>query len=75
MNAIVISALLGVLMMLSGLFFKRSAAIQWTAIAGSAVLLIGSILELIPAGQNKMFYGMLELHHVSSWFNCQSGAK
>ena len=69
MNAIVISALLGVLMMLSGLFFKRSAAIQWTAIAGSAILLVGSILELIPAGQNKMFYGMLELHHVSSWFN------
>ena len=46
MNAIVFSAIFGVVMMFTGLFTKNNTVVRLTAIAGLAVLLLLNILEL-----------------------------
>jgi len=46
MNAIVISAVWGVIMMFSGIISKRSSVIRYIAIAGLTILLACNILEL-----------------------------
>lgn len=46
MNAIVLSALLGVVMMFSGLFSKSKTAVRMIAITGLSALLIANILEM-----------------------------
>ena len=70
MNAIVISALLGVALMLSGLLLKKSAQIQGVAILGAIVLLAGSLYDNFLVGNGNMsYYGMLELNSYSTWFN------
>ncbi|MET0637150.1 MAG: NADH-quinone oxidoreductase subunit N [Chitinophagaceae bacterium] len=51
MNALIISAVLGVIMMFSGILLKHKAAIRTVAIAGMILLLVANIAE--------MFYGPL----------------
>src|SRR5690349_19429035 len=46
MNAIILSAVLGVVMMFSGIYLKSNAAIRMTAIAGLVLLLAVNIAEL-----------------------------
>lgn len=46
MNAILISAIWGVVMMFSGVFSKSNSVIRYTAITGLAVLLVVSIMDL-----------------------------
>ncbi len=46
MNALIISAVLGVVMMFSGILLKQKSAIRIVAIAGILVLLGMSILDL-----------------------------
>jgi NADH-quinone oxidoreductase subunit N len=45
MNAIILTALWGVLMMFGGVFFKKSATPKYWAIAGIIIVLIANILE------------------------------
>ena len=45
MNAILISALWGVLMMFGGVFFKKTSTPKYWAIAGIIILLAGNLLE------------------------------
>ncbi len=45
MNAIIISALWGVLMMFGGVFFKKTSTPKYWAIAGIIILLAGNLLE------------------------------
>lgn len=46
MNAIVLSAIWGVIMMFTGIFTKRQEAVRMTAIIGIIVLLVSTILEI-----------------------------
>lgn len=46
MNALILSAILGVVMMFSGIVFKRNAPVKVTAIAGMVILLIANCLEM-----------------------------
>ena len=46
MNALVLSALLGVVMMFGGLLLKTKSAVRNLAIAGMALLLVANILEM-----------------------------
>jgi NADH-quinone oxidoreductase subunit N len=52
MNAIVLSAVLGVVMMFTGILSKRMATVRYTAIIGLTLLLVCNILEL---GGTKFF--------------------
>ncbi|MBC7826376.1 MAG: NADH-quinone oxidoreductase subunit N [Chitinophagaceae bacterium] len=52
MNAIVISAIWGVIMMFSGILSKRSAVIRYIALTGLALLVVCNVLEL---GGNRFF--------------------
>ena len=45
MNAIILSALWGVVMMLGGVFFKKSTTPKYWAIAGIIIILAGNLLE------------------------------
>jgi len=45
MNAIIIAAVWGVIMMFGGVFFKKSAVAKYWAVAGIIILLIANILE------------------------------
>lgn len=47
MNAIILSAVLGVVMMYSGIFLRNKAAVQATAIIGIVVLIVVNWLELV----------------------------
>ncbi len=47
MNAIVIAAIFGVVMMFSGIFTKNKARIRYTAILGLALLLIGNYADML----------------------------
>ncbi len=46
MNAIVLSAIWGVLMMFSGILFKRLSVVRSIAVIGAGVLLVATILEM-----------------------------
>lgn len=46
MNVLIISALLGVLMMFSGLVLKRNDTVKWVAIIGMVLLLVVNVLEM-----------------------------
>ena len=71
MSAIVISALLGVVMMLSGLILKKSTQVQWIAVLGAVLLLAASIFDhqLVVSKGTQSYYGMLELNSYTAWFN------
>jgi len=71
MNAIVVSALLGVVMMFAGLLFKNSKQVQWTALIGIFILMGVSIFDnqLISTQGSKSYFNMIELTSFTSWFN------
>lgn len=70
MNAIIISALLGVLMMFSGILLKKSAPIQWMALAGITAVLGVSIYDFLHVGQGIVnHFKMMEETSMSDWFN------
>ena len=46
MNALILSAVLGVVMMFSGILLKSKAAVRYTGITGMALLLLVNILEM-----------------------------
>jgi NADH-quinone oxidoreductase subunit N len=46
MNALILSAVLGVIMMFSGVTLKKKSAVRWIAIIGMLTLLIVNILEM-----------------------------
>lgn len=70
MNAIVISAIWGVVMMFSGIFSKNNAVIRGTALTGLALLIVVNILEM---GGTRLFkvnvHGMLSFDSFSLLFN------
>src|SRR5580704_16243642 len=61
MNAIIISALWGVIMMFSGIFTTSKSAVRNIAIAGIVILLAANVLELggnhfFPVDTHNMLY-------------------
>ena len=70
MNAIVISALLGVVMMFAGIVLKKSEQIQWIALLGIMGLLGASLVDLnLVFTESKSYYNMIELNSFTAWFN------
>jgi NADH-quinone oxidoreductase subunit N len=55
MNAIILSAVWGIVMMFSGAFSKNKNTVRYLAIAGAAFLLIGNIADLYSQG-NPFFH-------------------
>ena len=70
MNAIIISALWGVVMMFGGVFFKKSTTPKYWAIAGIIILLIVNILEFFGTQIFKVdTKGMLHFDSFGLHFN------
>lgn len=70
MNAIIISALWGVAMMLSGILLKKSVQVQVMALLGGIALLGAALYDMnLVAGGNRTYYGMLELNSYTAKFN------
>jgi len=70
MNAIVISALLGVVMMFAGIVLKKTAQVQGVAIIGAIVLLAGAIFDLnLVSVESHTYFNMIELNAYSAKFN------
>ncbi|HXB43839.1 MAG TPA: hypothetical protein VNV85_07270, partial [Puia sp.] len=56
MNAIILSAVWGVVMMISGAFIKNKNVVRYLAIAGAALLLIVNSLDMyMSSGGNHFF--------------------
>ncbi len=70
MNALIISALLGVVMMFSGILLKQKSAIRTVAIAGILLLLATSILDLNGVALFTIdTRGMIDFDHFALLFN------
>lgn len=70
MNAIVISAIWGVVMMFSGIFSKNNAVIRGTALTGLALLILVNILEMNGTLLFKVnVHGMLYFDSFNLLFN------
>jgi NADH-quinone oxidoreductase subunit N len=70
MNALIISALLGVVMMFSGILLKQKSAIRTVAIAGILLLLVMSILDLNGFSLFHIdTHGMIVFDHFAMVFN------
>lgn len=70
MNAIIVSALLGVVMMFTGIVVKKSQSIQTIAIFGILVLLGVTIFDYTRFnGNSQSFYNMIEMNSFTAWFN------
>lgn len=70
MNALIISALLGVVMMFSGILLKQKSAIRTVAIAGILLLLAMSILDLKKVTLFSIdTKGMIVFDHFALLFN------
>lgn len=70
MNALIISALLGVVMMFSGILLKQKSAIRTVAISGILLLLAMSILDLNGVSLFKIdTRGMIVFDHFALVFN------
>ncbi len=70
MNALIISAVWGVVMMFSGILLKQKTAVRNVAIAGILLLLIVSILEMNGTTFFKIdTHGMLLFDHFALLFN------
>jgi len=75
MNAIIISALWGVVMMFGGVFFKKITTPKYWAIAGIIILLIANILEFCGTELFKVdTKGMLHFDNFGLQFNTISFA-
>ena len=71
MNALIVSAVLGIVMMFSGIMLKSKAAVRNIAIAGLVVLLLVNILEMAGV----IFFtidtkGMIAFDRFALLFNC-----
>ena len=70
MNALIVSALLGVIMMFSGILLKQKSAIRNVAIAGLIILLFVNILEMCGTVIFKVdTKGMIEFDRFALLFN------
>jgi NADH-quinone oxidoreductase subunit N len=70
MNALIISAVFGVIMMFNGIFFKQKSAVRNLAIAGMIILLLVNILEMRGIGFFKIdSRGMLGFDRFALLFN------
>lgn len=70
MNGIIISALLGVLMMFTGILMKKSKWIQGVALVGVVGLLAAVIYDFRHVGQGVLHhFNMMEETSMSDWFN------
>jgi NADH-quinone oxidoreductase subunit N len=70
MNALILSAVLGVVMMFSGILLRQKSAIRNIAIAGVLLLLIANILEMYGAHFFKIdTEGMMHFDRFSLLFN------
>ena len=70
MNALIVSALLGVIMMFSGILLKQKRAIRNVAIAGLIILLLVNILEMCGTVIFKVdTKGMIEFDRFALLFN------
>src|ERR1035438_69935 len=56
MNAIIFSAVWGVVMMISGAFIKNKNAVRYLAITGAALLLIVNALDIYMSSQGNHFF-------------------
>ena len=70
MNALLLSAILGVIMMFSGIWLKSKAAVRNLAVAGLCVLLLANILEMCGTVFFKIdTKGMIVFDNFSLLFN------
>ncbi len=70
MSAIIISALLGVAMMIAGLFIRKAGQVQLLAIIGSLLLLGATWYDYkLYAGVATTFYNSIEINAYTGWFN------
>src|SRR5476649_2899100 len=70
MNAIILSALLGVVMMFSGIVTKNRSAITYIAIAGLILLLLGNVLNTCGAFVLHIdTHGLLNFEKFGLFFN------
>lgn len=70
MNALIVSAVLGVVMMFSGILLKQKTAVRNVAIAGILLLLIVNLLEMNGITLFKIdTHGMLLFDHFALLFN------
>src|SRR4051812_31672305 len=58
MNAILISAIWGVVMMFSGVFIKNKTTSKWLAIAGVLIIFIANALELNAFGTGALYFNI-----------------
>ena len=81
MNAIIFSAIMGVVMMFTGIFTNKKPVITLTAIVALVILLVANILnsygifsiqvdtkDLLHFNKMGMFFNTLD----DSWYNCIS---
>ena len=66
MNALIISALLGVVMMFSGILLKQKSAIRTVAITGILLLLVMSILDHFALVFNSLIFAAVLLYFLLS---------
>src|ERR1700712_2832717 len=70
MNAIILSALWGVVMMFGGVFFKKATTPKYWAIAGIVIVLLANILEFLGYPFfNVDTHSMLKFDNYSLQFN------
>ena len=71
MNALILSAVLGVVMMFSGILLKQKGAVRNIAVAGVLLLLIANIAEMYGIQFFKInTEGMMHFDRFSLLFNC-----
>lgn len=69
MNALILSAVLGVVMMFSGLWFKDKAVVRTIAIAGLLLLLVSNVLEMNGISYFKVnTFGMMHFDRFALLF-------
>jgi len=70
MNALIISAIMGVLMMFSGILLKQKSAIRGLALAGLLVTIISNVMEIYGFHLFKInVTGMMSFDRFSLFFN------
>lgn len=70
MNAIILSALLGVVMMFSGIIIKEKSALKYIAAAGLLLLLIANLMHTYGIYQVRIdTHGLLDFQKFGLFFN------